>query len=757
MASVAIAVGVSVVGGLVSSALAPKPPERNQIGDDLSILKSEYGTSIPKVWGKARVTGNIIWGNEITQTTWGGGGKNDDGSNARLDGTFAVLLGEGPIDSIGRIWLNDEIWYNPFSQDQEVLDKSNERLAERTTVYLGTSTQLPDPVIVVSEGAGNVPGFRNQVYIVFRDLGLEKYGGRIPKVEVELVERSSTLRLSDVLEGLCEKAGLTPSQYSIALSDNPAVSGFVYQQSGKPPREAIEDLQNIYLFQVIDDGTQVLFQDQELPIIYELEDFRLCARQFNSGSIPRFVETVEKLEDLPSKIEVEYKNPNNAYARGIQSYYKATANHINDLNFSTNAAIDDSQAQTAAARLIELYYGQARKYKSVMLSHMFFNLRAGDTLTLPVRDQRRQVQIERITRGTNFVAELDLMTSTKNIKELEVPSDIVDDYNPQDGFDIRGNPDTEVIDTHILYDEDNSFGLYATVLPEDPGAAWLGGTLYTAPLGGNYIATATIPIAAATGTLDGELPLNFDNVINEDDNGFIVDLDINFIDSVDDATFQAFGNIIYIDGELITYQTATLIATNKYRLTNIVRGIRGTEQFISAHSTGSKVFFLKTPLGNFTDVEYSVNTLGQDLEFKTVPVNFALQDVTETDTEEPFQGLRLKPYAPTSPYLVQDSTTGDLTFSFQRRTRLQGDWLPNSETVPLNEDVEEYEVEIYDGASLVETLTINTNSFTYTAAQQTAGFGSLQNTLNVKIYQMSVLFGRGYPLEINKNRDEIIV
>ena len=376
MATAAISIGLSVATGLLSSALAPKPQQKNNVDDNLAILKSEYGVAIPRVYGRARVTGNVFWGREIDRREWG--------ENTVYDGTFAVLLGEGEIEQIGRIWLNNELWYHPNSTDPAVVQKSIDRFTQRATGYLGTSTQLPDPTIESIEGVGNVPGFRNLSYLVFRDLGLEKYGLTIPKVEVELIERSTPLTIVDVVEDLLQRSGLQPNQYQINLSNTPNLEGFTFQQAGQPVREALEDLQNIYLFQIIDDGSSIIIRDQEQPLRISLTRNLQGTRSFGQPAVPLLVERNEKREDLPSKIEIEYPNINSDFNRGIQAIDNSVALHVNDLNFKSKVVMDDSTAQTAAARLMRLYYDQSKRFEKVMLPIDAFDLVAGDTVEIEI-------------------------------------------------------------------------------------------------------------------------------------------------------------------------------------------------------------------------------------------------------------------------------------------------------------------------------------------------------------------------------------
>ena len=64
----------------------------------------------------------------------------------------------------------------------------------------------------------------------------------------------------------------------------------------------------------------------------------------------------------------------------------------------------------------------------------------------------------------------------------------------------------------------------------------------------------------------------------------------------------------------------------------------------------------------------------------------------------------------------------------------------------MAEELEAYEVEILDGATVKRVLSTTTTSAVYTAAAQTADWGVLLgpgDTLDIRIYQLSALVGRG--------------
>ena len=92
-----------------------------------------------------------------------------------------------------------------------------------------------------------------------------------------------------------------------------------------------------------------------------------------------------------------------------------------------------------------------------------------------------------------------------------------------------------------------------------------------------------------------------------------------------------------------------------------------------------------------------------------------------------------------------------MLISWFRRTRIDGGWRDNVDA-GLGEASELYDVEIWNSGftTLKRTfasLTVSTVS--YSAANQTTDFGSVQSTVHARIYQISATIGRGKSLEVN--------
>ncbi len=119
-----------------------------------------------------------------------------------------------------------------------------------------------------------------------------------------------------------------------------------------------------------------------------------------------------------------------------------------------------------------------------------------------------------------------------------------------------------------------------------------------------------------------------------------------------------------------------------------------------------------------------------------------------------YNGVNLECLSPIYLNGNRHPTTNDWTLTWIRRTRVSGEWKDLIDA-PLSETSESYEIDIFsDGTyvTLKRTLTAVTPTVAYTSAQQVTDFGSNQATLYVKIYQLSGIVGRGYPLTTSITR-----
>ncbi|MBB1092433.1 glycoside hydrolase/phage tail family protein [Rhodopseudomonas palustris] len=148
---------------------------------DLDIMASTEGAPIPRVYGRVRLAGQVIWATQLEevisneQSSSGGkgfGGPTTTTTTYAYFANFAVGLCEGPIGRVARIWA-----------DGKPLDLSGLNVR----VHRGSEDQSPDDLIVAKQGAGHAPAYRGLAYVVFERLPLAAYGNRIPQLSFEIV------------------------------------------------------------------------------------------------------------------------------------------------------------------------------------------------------------------------------------------------------------------------------------------------------------------------------------------------------------------------------------------------------------------------------------------------------------------------------------------------------------------------------------------------------------------------------------------
>lgn len=206
----------ATLGRAVDQRLLGAGSEAVQVGrlDRLRIMGSGEGASLPLVWGKMRVGGQVIWASPFTEivTTSGGGGKGGPPqptvTRYSYSVSLAVAVSEGEIAGIGRVWADGT------EVDPQALGMR---------VYPGSETQLADAKIAAVEGADAAPAYRGTAYVVFEDLPLEPYGNRVPQFGFEVI-RHAQGPLADAVPpfaGAIRGVALIPGTGEYALATTP--------------------------------------------------------------------------------------------------------------------------------------------------------------------------------------------------------------------------------------------------------------------------------------------------------------------------------------------------------------------------------------------------------------------------------------------------------------------------------------------------------------------------------------------------------
>ncbi|KFI32651.1 gene transfer agent (GTA) [Haematobacter missouriensis] len=197
----------SMVDSWIVSSMMPGQRIEGQRLDSLRLTSATEGVVIPRLYGRMRIGGNIIWATDFREevtTRRQGGGKGSGPKVTTTDysyyASFAVALTEGAITGIGRIWA-----------DGEILD-----LKDVTwRWYPGDETQGPDPFIAAKMGPEATPAYRGTAYVIFENLPLAPFGNRLPQLSFEVFH---PLADADTAEGLVPAVTMIPASGEFAYA-----------------------------------------------------------------------------------------------------------------------------------------------------------------------------------------------------------------------------------------------------------------------------------------------------------------------------------------------------------------------------------------------------------------------------------------------------------------------------------------------------------------------------------------------------------
>ena len=188
-----------------------EPVETGRV-DRFRLMGASEGAAIAQVWGRMRLSGQVIWATRFQEnaaTSGGGKGAPRPRSTAfSYSVSLAIALCEGEIASVGRVWADG-------------VEISREALDMR--VYPGSQTQLPDPKIEAVEGAGLAPAYRGIAYVVIEALDLSAYGNRVPQFSFEVLRRAQGPAAQGILDvpASVQAVCLIPGTGEYALATTP--------------------------------------------------------------------------------------------------------------------------------------------------------------------------------------------------------------------------------------------------------------------------------------------------------------------------------------------------------------------------------------------------------------------------------------------------------------------------------------------------------------------------------------------------------
>lgn len=202
------------------------------------------------------------------------------------------------------------------------------------------------------------------------------------------------------------------------------------------------------------------------------------------------------------------------------------------------------------------------------------------------------------------------------------------------------------------------------------------------------------------------------------------------------ANIAAIGSGDDSDWEVIQFAAATLIGDNLWEIGLRLRGQQGTDGIMPRVWPEGSVFVALD--GAPVQIDVPVSARGLARHYRIGPARRSVDDASYVARVLAFRGVGLRPYAPSQLRAVRSG--GDLTLSWVRRTRIDGDSWEGVE-VPLGEASEAYLLRIVDATGLRREAMLAAPAFVYSAALRAAD--ATASPYFVEVAQVSDRFGPG--------------
>ncbi len=730
--------------------------------DDLTVSVSTYGVPIPLVYGpQNRLAGNVIWSTDrietATETESGGkGAPSAEATNYTYSLSCAVGLGEGPITSLKRVWANKKLIFDIDENDTSsptnddpiaaatasvgmvaTRDNGTHTVFDTIRFYQGNGTQQIDPTIESYLGTANTQAYRHHCYMVITDLQLADFGNTMPSWEVELSESSSTTA-SNIVADICARAGITDLS-TTQLTD--AVKGYIVSQP-VTAYGAIQPLSLAYSFDAAEVRGEIRFikRGGGMEGVIEQDDMGAVEGGTDKPGDPVKLDRAYDIV-LPDEASISFRDPNLDFQVNTQTARRLKGSSSNKLSSDVPLTLSSSEGRRLADRMLFEAWA-ARRVAKFQVSDRYHLLAPGDVKGIRVGNLVYPFKVQRVTRGANGVIEVEARFDDPEVYASTALG--ADGTIPANAVQFVGETRLLLLDMPIGREVDDDAGFYWGAGADVAG--WRGAQILRSMDGGtNYSNMATTSLRAKIGDVATALPSGPSAFW---DRGNTLDVVMHYsghtLSSVTELEVLNGANAAWLggsdgqDGEVIQFQTATLIAAGTYRLSKLLRGRLGTDHAIAAH--GSNEVFVAL------DSAVRRNSFGADdwdklRHFKPVSILTTEADTTAQTFTNGGEGKT--PRSPVHVHGERDSSN-NLTITWKRRSRITPPGLGYGPT-PLGEATEAYEIDVLAGspASVVRTITATSETASYTAAQQTTDGLTPGDPVSLNLYQMSDVRGRG--------------
>ncbi|ARB06121.1 tail protein [Dinoroseobacter phage vB_DshS-R5C] len=546
--------------------------------------------------------------------------------------------------------------------------------------------------------------------------------------------RLNVMYLKDVCRDLGSMVGLTDDDFDFTgLEKFPVLVRGHLSTTMKSPREVIEELAMLNHASILESEGLIKVLRKRLADRVDLSADDLISTSNNPGGFE--IVTAQETE-VPREVTITFSNESNAFQSASANGKRQTGNSqlVQDIRSST--VIEPEEARNICEELLNERVIGRQTFKG-SFPRDILRYDPGDLFGITLRGRDADFKIAELTIGSDVQVE-----ATRCDKTIYTPRSVIAPLpTTGSGISTPGSALVEFIDIPLLTAASLRPWAPRVVAFQNP---WPGGVvIYQDDGSGGYSEINRLTTPATMGeTVDVFTAGPVAKWDNESTLAVSFYAPTTSILSLSETSVLNGSNTIAVQTskgwELVQFRTATLQGDGSYHLTGLLRGQNGTEYAMDTSlAAGARVVFINAAWGSLNMTQ---GQIGIEKDYRYGPAGIAVGDDRYQDETYTPSGRSLMPFSPV--HLKRKTSGTDHVLQWIRRSRINADTWDG--TVPLNEETEAYEVDIYDGSSVVRTIEVaGTNSVTYTAAQQTADFGSTQSRLKFTVYQISAAVGRG--------------
>lgn len=649
----------SLIGQQIDLAIIGSPKREGPRLRELSVQTSSYGAPIPRLYGRMRVAGSVIWATELKESRErsGGGKGKPKVVTYSYSSSFAVALASRPIRAVGRIWADGNLLRGAAGDLKAGGD---------LRIHTGRGDQARDPLIAAAEGAPRCPAFRGMAYAVFEDLALADFGNRIPSLTFEVFADDGSVTLTQILRDAIP--GVAVSEAADAVSGYSVESGsmaaLVEAIGEAVPLACTSQGQTLAL--------QPVFGDTRPPLVLP----EALAAAGGPDGVPRAGLSHQRARQA-ARIDaaVRYYDVDRDYQPGLQrARGQSFAGQPATLDFP--AALDAAGARSYADRIAH-EAARPRETASYRVGQADLRSAPGRQVVVPGLAGRWLVESWEFD-GAGI--ELGLGRQGASWQTTAGAADPGRAILPPD---LAAQP-TRLAAFELPWDGIGASGVTSLFAAASAaGAGWSGAALFVVrpdnsliPLGGSGRSRATLGTVPVPLASSSPLVLDWSNGVE-----IVLAAPDLALAGASLAQLAKGANRALLGSELIQFAGAQSLGQSRWRLTGLLRGRGGTEWAIANHGPGESFVLIDDTL-----VPLDPAIVG-DTAYARIAAS-GLADAAPVIADIALPGATLRPLSPVHGAL-EAGNDGSLELRWIRRARGAWLWLDGVDT-PLVEQAESY-------------------------------------------------------------------